>query len=163
MVLVVKNPPATAGDIRDTGSIPRWRRSPGGGNGNSIQYSCLENPLDRGAWWSMVYGVTKSQPLLKRLRMHAHIIDIQYILSWEVNYPVIKDHHDNGVLNFLWVNFLSYLEVKTIHHNFPVLSATLLHSAFPKKVTKHWNINQSRYLLITLTVNLSNRKRSRYS
>ena len=78
---MVKNPPASAGDIKDTGLIPRWRRSPVGGNGNRIQYSCLENPMDRGAWWTMVYGVAKSQPLLKRLSMHAHIIGIQYILS----------------------------------------------------------------------------------
>ena len=49
MVLVVKNPPADAGDVRDSGSIPGWGRSPGGGNGNPLQYSCLENPMDRRA------------------------------------------------------------------------------------------------------------------
>ena len=48
--LVVKNLPANAGDIRDMGSIPASGRSPGGGNGNTLQYSCLENPMDRGAW-----------------------------------------------------------------------------------------------------------------
>ena len=47
---VVKNPPASAGDARDGGSIPGWGRSPGGGNGNLLQYSCLENSMDRGAW-----------------------------------------------------------------------------------------------------------------
>ena len=52
VVLVVKNPPANAGDRRDTGSIPESGRSPGGGHGNSLQYSCLENPMDRGAWWA---------------------------------------------------------------------------------------------------------------
>ena len=57
---VVKNLPASAGDIRDTGSIPRLGRSPGGGHGNPLQYSCLENPMDRGAWWAMVHGVTNS-------------------------------------------------------------------------------------------------------
>jgi len=46
----VKNLPASAGDIRDAGSIPGWGRSPGGGNGNPLQYSCLENPMDGGAW-----------------------------------------------------------------------------------------------------------------
>ena len=51
MALVVKNLPANAGDIRDMGSIPKLRRSPGVGNGNPLQYSCLENPMDRGAWW----------------------------------------------------------------------------------------------------------------
>ena len=50
MVLVVKNPPANAGDVRDTGSIPGLGRSPGEGNGNLLQYSCLENSMDRGAW-----------------------------------------------------------------------------------------------------------------
>ena len=50
VVLVVKNLPANSGDIRDTGSIPGWGRSPGGGHGNPFQYSCLENPMDRGAW-----------------------------------------------------------------------------------------------------------------
>ena len=50
VALVVKNPPANAGDIRDTGSIPGWGRSPGGGRGNPLQYSCLKNLMDRGAW-----------------------------------------------------------------------------------------------------------------
>ena len=51
MELAVKNPPAKAGDTRDVGWIPGLGRSPGGGNGNAFQYSCLENPMDRGAWW----------------------------------------------------------------------------------------------------------------
>ena len=50
MVLEVKNPPANSGDIREAGSIPGWGRSPGGGHGNPLQYSCLENPMDRAAW-----------------------------------------------------------------------------------------------------------------
>ena len=58
--LVVKNLPAKAGDIRDTGSIPGLERSPGGGHGNPLQYSCLENPKDRGAWWATVHRVAKS-------------------------------------------------------------------------------------------------------
>jgi len=60
MVLVVKNPPANAGDIRDTDSIPGSRRSPGGGHGNPIHYSCLENPMGRGIWWATVHSITKS-------------------------------------------------------------------------------------------------------
>ena len=59
--VVVKNPPAKAGDIRDVGSIPGSGRSPGEGNGNPLQYSCLENALDRGAWWATVYRVAKKQ------------------------------------------------------------------------------------------------------
>ena len=49
-----------AGDAGDTGLIPGSRRSPGGGHGNSLPYSCLENPMDRGAWWATVHGVSKS-------------------------------------------------------------------------------------------------------
>ena len=61
MALVVKNLPASAGDTRDTGSIPGLGRSPGEGNGNPLQYPCLENPMDRGAWWVTVHRVAKSQ------------------------------------------------------------------------------------------------------
>ena len=60
MVLVVKNPPANARDVRDVGSIPGLGRSPRGGHGYPLQYSCLENPMDRGAWQATVHGITKS-------------------------------------------------------------------------------------------------------
>ena len=56
----MKNPPAKAGDIGDSDSIPGLGRSPGGGHGDPLQYSCLENPLDRGAWRAAVHGVTQS-------------------------------------------------------------------------------------------------------
>ena len=61
VVLVVKNPPVRAGDVRDMGLTPGSGRSPGGRNGNPVQYSGLENPMDRGAWWALVHGVPKSQ------------------------------------------------------------------------------------------------------
>ena len=61
VVLVVKNPPASAGGAWDQGLIPGSGRSPGGGHGNPLQYSCLENPMDRGAWWAMIHGVAKSR------------------------------------------------------------------------------------------------------
>jgi len=57
---VVKNPPASAGDAGDVGLIPRPGRSPGRRNGSSLQHSCLENPMDRGAWWATVHGVAES-------------------------------------------------------------------------------------------------------
>ena len=64
VVLVVKNPPANAGDSRGLGSTPESGRSPGEGLGNPFQYSCLGNPMDRGAWWAEVHEVTKSQTQL---------------------------------------------------------------------------------------------------
>ena len=67
---LVKNPPTNAGDIRDMGSISVSGRSSGGGLGNPFQYSCLENPIDRGAWWATVYRAAKSRTELKRLSMH---------------------------------------------------------------------------------------------
>ena len=56
VVLVVKNLPANAGDVRDKGSIPGSRRSPGGGHGNPLQYSCLQNPMDGGVWRTTYIG-----------------------------------------------------------------------------------------------------------
>ena len=71
VVLMVRNPPANAGDIRDLGSIPGSGSSPGGQQSNLLQNSCLESPMDRGAWWATVHGVAKGQTRLKRLSMHA--------------------------------------------------------------------------------------------
>ena len=65
MVLVVNNPPANAGDKRHTGSVPGSGRSPGAGHGNPLQYSCLENPMDTGAWQATVHRVTENQTQLK--------------------------------------------------------------------------------------------------
>ena len=61
--LVVKNPTANAGDIRDASLIPRLGRSPGEGHGNPLQHSCLETPMDRGAWWATIHGVAKLDTL----------------------------------------------------------------------------------------------------
>ena len=63
---VVKKSPANAGDVRNTGSIPVLERSPGGGHGKPLQYSCLGNPMDREAWWATVHRLTKNQIRLKR-------------------------------------------------------------------------------------------------
>ena len=68
---MVKTMPASAGDVRDMGSIPGSGRSPGGGRGNPLQYCCLENPMDRGPWWATVHRATQSQTRLKRLSMQA--------------------------------------------------------------------------------------------
>ena len=62
---MTKNPPANAGDTRDAGSIPELGRCPGEGNGYSLLYSCLENPMDRGAWKAIIHRVTQSRTGLK--------------------------------------------------------------------------------------------------
>ena len=69
---MVKNPPANAGDIRDGGLTPGSGRSSGGGNGNPLQYSCLEGPMDRADWWAMVCRIAKSQTQLKQLSVHTN-------------------------------------------------------------------------------------------
>ena len=67
----VKNLPANEGDVGDLGPVPGLGRSPGGGHGHPLQFSCLENPKDRGAWWAMAHGVAKSRT---RLRKHTGVI-----------------------------------------------------------------------------------------
>ena len=67
VALVVKNPPANTGDKRDMGSIPASGKSPEGGHGNPLQFSCLKYPMDRGAWWTRVPGVAQSQTRLRDL------------------------------------------------------------------------------------------------
>ena len=82
MGLVVKNLPVNAGEIRDVGSIPGLGRSPGGGHGNPLQYSCLENPMDRRIWQGTVHRVQKSQTQLKQLSTHRLVhIPYTYLLS----------------------------------------------------------------------------------
>ena len=75
---MVKNLPANAGDLRDVDSIPGLGISSRGGNGNPLRYSCLENPMDRGAWQATVHEVTKSQTRLSNLG-HTHSI-INYLV-----------------------------------------------------------------------------------
>ena len=70
MALLAQNPPNSARDVRETGLIPELRRSPGEGHGNPLQCSCMENPMDRGAWWTLVHRVPKSQTRLKLLGIH---------------------------------------------------------------------------------------------
>ena len=67
VMLVVKNLPTNAGDVRDAGLTPGMGRSPAGGYGNPLQYSCLENPMDRGAWQATIHGVIKNRTRLKQL------------------------------------------------------------------------------------------------
>ena len=70
VVPVLKNPPDKAEDATDAGLIPGWGRSPGGGNGNPLQHSCLGNPMDRGTWRATVHGVIKSWTRLSDYAQH---------------------------------------------------------------------------------------------
>ena len=72
VVIVVKNSPANAKEVKDPGSIPGLGRSPGGEHGNTLQYSCLENPMEKGAWPATVHRVTKNLTQLKQLSVHAY-------------------------------------------------------------------------------------------
>ena len=86
VALVVKNPPAKAADVREAGSIAGSGRSPGGERGILFQYSYLENPMDRGAWWSKVHRVAKSQTRMKQLTM-PHIQFSQHHLLKRLPFP----------------------------------------------------------------------------
>ena len=77
MKLVVKNPPADAGDIRDTGLIPGLARFPGGGNGKLLQYSCLKNPMDRETWWVTVHRVAKSWTWLRQFSTREQLLKLE--------------------------------------------------------------------------------------
>ena len=76
MAQLVKNPPVNAWATGDAGSIPGWGRLPGGGHGNPLQHSCLENPMDRGAWLATVHGVAKSLTQLKSVSMHSCVVNM---------------------------------------------------------------------------------------
>ena len=91
--LVVKNLPVNAGEIRDVGSIPGLGRSPGGGHGNPLQYSCLENPMERRIWQGTVHSVQKSQTQLKQLSTHrlVHIPYTYLLSSVQFSHSVVSD------------------------------------------------------------------------
>ena len=75
---MVNNLSANKGNLREVGSMPRLGRSPRGRSGNPLQYSCLENPLDRGGWWATVHRVAKSQTWLKQLNTHRRTQPTRY-------------------------------------------------------------------------------------
>ena len=104
MTIVVKGPFANTRDIRDVGSIPRLGRSPGGEHGNPLQYSCLENPMDRGAWQAIVHRVTNCKTRLKQLSMHTSrqtVLSMQetwvWSLDWEDPLEKVRATH-SGIL-----------------------------------------------------------------
>ena len=86
MAPVVKNSPDNAGVIRGSGLIPGSGRSPGGQHGNPLQYACLENPMDRGAWWAVVQRAAKSET---RLSTHAMTNYMEYFFQVFIFHPLI--------------------------------------------------------------------------
>ena len=99
-----KESTCNAGDAGDSGLIPGSRRSPAGGHGNALQYSGLENPMDRGDWWVRVYGVTKSQAGLK-CSTHMHVLDVFPLILLKYVY-ILKEqflHKGNVCLVLKWI------------------------------------------------------------
>ena len=99
MAQVLKNLPAKSGDVGDISLIPGTRRSPGGGNGNPLQYSCLGNPMDRGAWRATVLGVLKSQTWLN---MCAHTVYIPFSRVSSVRWWSLPLCHWTQALSYDW-------------------------------------------------------------
>ena len=91
---MVKNPPANAGDARDTDSIPESGRFPGGGYGNPLQGSCLENSMNKGAWWATVQGVAKNQTQLsiQADRQNYHKVTLQASRQNNIRQKTRKPH-----------------------------------------------------------------------
>ena len=98
VALVVENLPASAGDLRDMGLIPGSGRFPGGGHGNPLQYSRLENSMDRGTRWATVHRVSKSQTQLKQLNMHTCILLSNAVLRSWLQEQVLRRCN----VDFLW-------------------------------------------------------------
>ena len=126
----------------DVSSIPGSGRSPGGGHGNPLQYSCLEDIMDRGAWWATVQGVTKSWTWLKWLSTHAHLLNLccWWCLQFEGSLNITKQW---------WLLIFSYLFLKTPVG--PATRKTLAYkSIFPFKISppQYWMYSKSSWLLL---------------
>ena len=112
---MVKNPPANAGGIRDASSIPGSGRFPGKGHGKPLQYSCLENPMERGGWWATVHRVTKSLTQLKQLsththrHTHTHAQTHTHIYTPHFLYPFLHCFHVLAIINKATISMLLLL------------------------------------------------------
>ena len=115
VALVVKNLPAKAEDIRDVCLIPGLGRYSGGGHGNPLQYSCLENPMDRGAWQARVHRVTKNRTWLKWLSTHVHIWNLEKSYESErESHSIVSDSlrpHGYTVCRILQTRILEWVVV----------------------------------------------------
>ena len=126
---MVKNPPANAGDARDVTSILGSGRSPEGGNGNPLQYSCLENSMERAAWRATVHGVTKSRTWLS---MHAAHIGVWLLYNVVLTSTVQHSESASSVqsISRVWL-FATPMDYSTpglpVHHQLPEFTQTHVH------------------------------------
>ena len=140
MTSLVENLPANAGDIIDVGWIPGLGRSPGGWHGNSLQYSCLENPMDREAWWATVHEVAKSWPWLKQLSMHVCTQQVHHFFAPGMG---ISDYSDSEFTQSWWHLFFGTVFQTFIPDSFPSemhsLPSCLMQLLLALGVTSHPN------------------------
>ena len=135
---VIKNLPANTGDIRDSGSIPTSGRSPGEGHGNPLQYSCLENSMDRGAWRATVHTVTNSQTPLRRLtsilvRRWLWVPRWQNVDLWSL------------ILCVKWKNVLGWDLYLNLLTSSELIAFYNVHENHPASWSLEWNINRGHF------------------
>ena len=146
MALVVKPPPANAGDVRDTGLIPGSGRSPGGQHGSPLLYSCLENPTGREAWWATIHRVKKSCTQLKWLSRHTHKLKLVIhpsptVLCSETDNNLSLGWGDNSVLKSMWRCIINYKIISSVvlsGHLTPDLAIPLRVSATLEVCMLNW-------------------------
>ena len=123
-----KEPTSSAGDVRDSDLILWLGRSPGGGHGNPLQYSCLENHMERGAWWATVHRVARSWTWLKRLSMHAHvqysIIYITLFIYLSVDGHLGCFHLSAVINNAAVIHWCSHLSSGPCFHHYNTLTTS---------------------------------------
>ena len=130
---VVKNPPADAGDARDEDLIPRSGGSTEEGNGNPLQYSCLENPMDRGAWWPTVHGGHKESDTTEQAHMHTHTsLYITLIEGGALVWDVLESETCSVMSNSLLSHGL-YSPQNSPGQNTGMGSLSLLQGIFPSQ------------------------------
>ena len=100
---MVKNPPVSTEDARDTGLIPGSGRSPGGGNGNPLQYSCLGNPMDRGAWWATAHEVAKNWTKLSDWACMIIVTNIFIITKMNTGLDILRATYTNALTSSHWI------------------------------------------------------------
>ena len=162
VLLMVKTLPASAGGLGNSGSIPGSGRSPGGGHGNPLQCSCLENPMDRRAWWATVHGVTKSRTRLSDWTQQQHV----YLCLCIFFFSGIFSEGQTSCSSILKYSHLSFIRTRTfsyviiVHLSIRKLSsgATLLynlHLILRFQELSHYMLFRSSFLGILLCYSLS--------